>query len=110
MPNEIFNHVKVDPITNHVVDLVNSETEASFFQILDMVHERTGIDFSNYKRPTIIRRIGRRMAIVDMTTLIDYLDYLNINPDEVETLSKEFLIGVTKFFGTRRLTKFWQIR
>ncbi|RDV14473.1 PAS domain S-box protein [Pontibacter diazotrophicus] len=98
MPSEIFNYVKVTPISNDLTELVNSETEGSFFQILDMVHERTGIDFSNYKRPTIIRRISRRMAALNFTNLSDYFDYMDVNAEEVVTLSKEFLIGVTKFF------------
>ncbi|MFT2008657.1 CheR family methyltransferase [Pontibacter sp. 13R65] len=98
MPHEIFNYVKVSPIVSEISELVNSDNESSFYLILDMIHERTGIDFSNYKRPTIIRRISRRMAFCDITSLVDYLDYLNLHPAEVEILSKEFLIGVTKFF------------
>ncbi|MDX5423069.1 MAG: PAS domain-containing protein [Hymenobacteraceae bacterium] len=98
MPQEIFNIVKVLPLTNKVTELVNSETESSFTLILEMIHERTGIDFSNYKRPTIIRRISRRMALTNIVGLIDYLDYLHLHPEEVEALSRDFLIGVTKFF------------
>ncbi|MDX5347865.1 MAG: chemotaxis protein CheR, partial [Hymenobacteraceae bacterium] len=98
MPQEIFNFVKVAPITNSITELLNSETEYSFHQILAIINDRTGIDFTNYKQPTIIRRISRRMAITNIVGLIDYLDYLNLHPEEVEILSKEFLIGVTKFF------------
>jgi two-component system CheB/CheR fusion protein len=98
MPAEIFNYVKVGPIHNDIAEVVNAETEPSFFMILDMVHKRTGIDFKNYRRPTFIRRIKRRMAIMNINILVDYLDYLNLHPEEVETLGKEFLIGVTKFF------------
>ncbi|SFU49555.1 two-component system, chemotaxis family, CheB/CheR fusion protein [Pontibacter akesuensis] len=98
MPNEIFNFVKVTPITSGVTGLVNSQSQAAFSEILDMVHERTGIDFSNYKQPTIIRRISRRMAILNIKTLEDYLDFLSLRAGEVETLGREFLIGVTKFF------------
>ncbi|WP_347156838.1 CheR family methyltransferase [Pontibacter chitinilyticus] len=98
MPNEIFNYLKVKPLTNQLTELINSETESSFYQILEMVHDRTGIDFSNYKRPTIIRRISRRMVAIDISRLDDYLEYLNLHSSEVEVLRKEFLIGVTKFF------------
>ncbi|MDX5419224.1 MAG: chemotaxis protein CheR, partial [Hymenobacteraceae bacterium] len=98
MPQEIFNIVKVLPLANEVTELINSETESSFNLILEMIHERTGIDFSNYKRPTIIRRISRRMALTNIVGLIDYLDFLHLNPQEVEALSRDFLIGVTKFF------------
>ncbi|MCC9138636.1 CheR family methyltransferase [Pontibacter silvestris] len=98
MPTEIFNYVKVTPIANGLTEQVNSKAESNIFHILDMIHERTGIDFTNYKLPTIIRRISRRMAFNNLNDLGDYLDYLNLHPQEVETLSKDFLIGVTKFF------------
>ncbi|GAA4424899.1 hypothetical protein GCM10023188_05250 [Pontibacter saemangeumensis] len=98
MHREVFNYVKVAPIADEMTDLVNNDTESSFFQILDLVHEHSGIDFSNYKRPTIIRRISRRIAITESGNLINYMDYLHLHPEEIEILSKEFLIGVTQFF------------
>ncbi|WP_187264594.1 chemotaxis protein CheB [Pontibacter beigongshangensis] len=98
MPHEIFNYVKVTPIASQLTELVNTDNDSSFFLIMDMIHDRTGIDFSNYKRPTIILRISRRMATCNVNTLVDYLDYLNLHPEEIEVLSKEFLIGVTRFF------------
>jgi two-component system, chemotaxis family, CheB/CheR fusion protein len=97
MPDEIFNYVKVNPLTEVVSESVN-ENEPSFQSILDLVRERSGVDFTNYKRPTIIRRITRRMAVTDSSSLLNYLDFLHLNPNEVEILAKEFLIGVTKFF------------
>ncbi|MDQ4139186.1 MAG: PAS domain-containing protein, partial [Bacteroidota bacterium] len=101
MPDEIFNFVKVVPLTKNLNTLINGHKEETLNQILSIVHERTGIDFSNYKRPTIIRRISRRMAITNTNHLVDYLDYLHLHPEEVETISKEFLIGVTQFFRDR---------
>ncbi|WP_461490849.1 CheR family methyltransferase [Pontibacter sp. HJ8] len=98
MPQAIGNLVKEPHNGDGETELVNHETESSFLLILDMIHERSGIDFSNYKRPTIIRRISRRMALTNIVGLIDYLDYLQLHPEEVEILSKDLLIGVTKFF------------
>jgi two-component system, chemotaxis family, CheB/CheR fusion protein len=98
MSAEILDFIKSGPYNGKVIELADSESEATFFQILDMVNRLTGIDFSNYKQPTIIRRISRRMNIKGINNFTDYLDYLNMNSDEVETLGKEFLIGVTKFF------------
>jgi len=98
MHREIFNYAKVTPIASEVTNLVSSETEPAFSQILDLVHERSGIDFSHYKRPTIIRRISRRIALTNTLTLGNYLNYLNQHPEEIEVVGKEFLIGVTKFF------------
>jgi len=97
MPNEIFNFVKVNPITTQVTELLQ-QSDPAFFNILNLVHERTGIDFTLYKQPTLIRRISRRMASNNLNSLVNYLDYLNLHPEEVEALSKEFLINVTRFF------------
>ena len=97
MPDEIFNYVKVVPLTQRLTEVVQSE-EPAFQNILDLVRDRTGSDFTYYKRPTLIRRISRRMAITNTSSFVNYLDYLQLHPEEVETLSKEFLIGVTKFF------------
>ncbi|WP_051359891.1 CheR family methyltransferase [Adhaeribacter aquaticus] len=97
MPDEIFNFVKITPLTNHLSTLVN-ENDPAFLQILELVRERSGIDFRNYKRPTIIRRISRRMAACNTSSLLEYLDYLQLHTDEADLLGKEFLIGVTNFF------------
>ncbi|PSR53113.1 hypothetical protein AHMF7605_06015 [Adhaeribacter arboris] len=98
MPDEIFNFVKVAPLTQEITEIVNTQQEDTLNHILNIVHDRTGLDFVNYKRPTIIRRLSRRMAVTHINNLVDYLDYLQLHPEEVETISKEFLIGVTKFF------------
>ena len=97
MSAEILDYIKLGPFNTKLIELGDSETEATFFQILDMINRQTGIDFSNYKQPTIIRRISRRMNIKGINNFTDYLDHLNMNSDEVEMLGKEFLIGVTKF-------------
>ncbi|CAA9246431.1 MAG: Multidomain signal transduction protein including CheB-like methylesterase, CheR-like methyltransferase and BaeS-like histidine kinase [uncultured Adhaeribacter sp.] len=98
MPDEIFNFVKIEPLSQALSELTDDRHEETLGRILAIVHDRTGLDFANYKRPTIIRRISRRMAMLNLNNLIDYLDYLQLHPAEIETISKEFLIGVTKFF------------
>lgn len=67
-------------------------------EIFQLVHNSSGQDFNLYKTPTILRRIARRMASVEVKKLDDYVEYLKNNPAEVKTLAKDFLIGVTKFF------------
>ncbi len=56
------------------------------------------INFTHYKQTTILRRIERRMMLARKETLEDYVNYLYESPEEVKTLSKEVLIGVTDFF------------
>ena len=75
--------------------LISNETVA---KILSFVHQQTGHDFSHYKKKTIHRRIQRRMQIHYISKHLDYLNYLESNPDEAHILFKELLIGVTSFF------------
>ncbi len=74
-------------------------------RILRLLQGRTRHDFSLYKISTLNRRIERRMAIHDIATLTLYADYLQHNPQEIDLLFKEVLIGVTSFF---RDAEVWQ--
>jgi two-component system, chemotaxis family, CheB/CheR fusion protein len=70
-------------------------------RIIAHVHARTGHDFSQYKRSTLLRRIQRRMQIHGFATLEKYLDYLRQTPAEASALFNDILIGVTSFFRDR---------
>ncbi|MEF8792668.1 CheR family methyltransferase [Thiohalorhabdus sp.] len=63
-----------------------------------MVGERTGQDFSGYKRSTLLRRLERRMTVHRLEDPAAYLGYLRDNPAESDLLFKEILISVTNFF------------
>ncbi|WDF70723.1 chemotaxis protein CheB [Sphingobacterium oryzagri] len=79
--------------------LENGEVEEKVVnEVFELVHQRTDHDFSLYKTPTIYRRIGRRMKALNIGTVDAYLETLKNSEQEVETLGKEFLIGVTRFF------------
>lgn len=67
-------------------------------KIILIVRNRTGQDFSQYKKSTVYRRIGRRMNIHQIEEMTQYLEYLQNNPHEVDLLFNEFLINVTNFF------------
>jgi two-component system CheB/CheR fusion protein len=78
-----------------------TETQAQksgFDKICIVLRARTGHDFSLYKKTTVYRRIERRMAIHQIKRIGDYVRYLRENPQEVDLLFKELLIGVTNFF------------
>ena len=66
--------------------------------IFGLLQRRTRHDFSLYKPSTLHRRIERRMAIHGLTTLAEYVGFLRHNPQEIDLLFKELLIGVTSFF------------
>jgi len=76
--------------------------------LLAQVSAQTNIDFRNYKSSTILRRIGRRMAVTHNTSLRNYTDYLRTHPDEISELVKAFLIKVTGFFRDPEAFEFLQ--
>jgi two-component system CheB/CheR fusion protein len=75
------------------------ESEAEVLrQLLVRLRSSTGHDFSGYKPSTVLRRIERRMRIMQVETPVAYLDYLRRTPHEASALLKDLLISVTHFF------------
>jgi len=74
------------------------EAEVDFDELLLMLKETRGFDFTGYKRSTLQRRIRRRMAMVDVASFSEYRDYLELQPDEFGMLFDSMLINVTSFF------------
>ena len=66
--------------------------------LLSLVRLRTGNDFSQYKHPSVLRRIARRMQVNEVTKLSAYLQVLKERPAEIGALMRDFLISVTSFF------------
>jgi two-component system CheB/CheR fusion protein len=67
-------------------------------KILQLLRQRSGHDFSQYKASTIRRRIERRMAVQQVETIDGYVHHLNQTPAELDALHRDLLIGVTSFF------------
>jgi len=65
--------------------------------ILALLCERTGHDFRHYKRPTLLRRLERRLQVRALPSLPAYLDLLRKDTGEARALLKDLLIGVTSF-------------
>ena len=71
---------------------------AALREIFVLMRVRTGHDFSNYKRATMLRRIGRRMQVHGIAEIGEYVATLRERPGEVEALLRDLLISVTNFF------------
>jgi two-component system CheB/CheR fusion protein len=71
-------------------------------EIFTQLRVRTGHDFTNYKRPTMIRRIERRMGVCGLTDPQEYTDYLRQHPEEHSALLRDLLISVTNFFRDKK--------
>jgi two-component system CheB/CheR fusion protein len=67
-------------------------------EIFVLMRVRTGHDFSNYKRATMLRRIGRRMQVHGIIEIGEYVGRLREHPGEIQALLRDLLISVTNFF------------
>jgi two-component system CheB/CheR fusion protein len=67
-------------------------------KILVALRGSTGVDFTQYKYPTIQRRIQRRMALHRLDSIEAYAKFLDQNPNELRALYEDVLIHVTQFF------------
>jgi PAS domain S-box-containing protein len=67
-------------------------------EIFTQLRTRTGHDFTNYKRSTVLRRIERRVSVHELPDLPAYAKYLTEQPAEARALLKDLLISVTNFF------------
>ncbi|MFY7942428.1 MAG: CheR family methyltransferase, partial [Burkholderiaceae bacterium] len=74
------------------------EVKPALQRLFENLIKTTGIDFSDYKLPTMMRRIERRMAVLDCASVSDYADAVDASSDECELLRRELLIPVTNFF------------
>jgi two-component system, chemotaxis family, CheB/CheR fusion protein len=95
----------LDTIASLLVSLVEGDhlpaardQERTLPSFLDEVRDRTGVDFSAYKQPTILRRLQRRMLDTRSRDLREYARYMRQHPEEYERLVSTFLIKVTHFF------------
>jgi len=75
-----------------------NEVDPQFEALLISIREARGFDFTGYKRSSLVRRFGRRMAEVGIEGYAEYQDYLELHPDEFTALFNTILINVTSFF------------
>jgi two-component system, chemotaxis family, CheB/CheR fusion protein len=78
-----------------------SSDNPDFEALLDYVKRSRGFDFTGYKRSSLMRRVSKRMQTVNIETYGDYLDYLEVHPEEFSHLFNTLLINVTAFFRDR---------
>lgn len=78
--------------------VVTPDDEQSYQKILQLLRGLSGLDLRQYKPETIRRRIARRMLLLRMDHLSQYLRFLQVRTDELRTLQEDVLINVTRFF------------
>jgi two-component system, chemotaxis family, CheB/CheR fusion protein len=77
---------------------VDGAGDPAFERLLQFLKESRSFDFTGYKRPSLMRRVRRRMQEVGISGFEEYVDVLQLNPDEFTALFNTILINVTSFF------------
>lgn len=96
MPMELLEHFRDSP---GKADLKPDAQAASFADIIGLLREKTGHDFTHYKMGILQRRIERRMALasIPLTDMARYLAALDKDSAERDLLASDMLINVTSF-------------
>jgi two-component system, chemotaxis family, CheB/CheR fusion protein len=78
--------------------MTDAPSDQAFEALLEYLRQTRGFDFTGYKRPSLFRRVGKRMQDVRIESCSDYVDYLEVHPEEFPFLFNTILINVTAFF------------
>jgi len=99
LPTALIKFVKAPYISAPVkIETPDSQFTNYVQKVFALIRTATGHDLSHYKQTTIRRRIERRMAVHQVETISNYVEFLQRTPAEVTILFKDMLIGVTNFF------------
>jgi len=99
MPQRILTHARsLAHIQATALAELDAQVLAHLGTIIEILRQRTGHDFNDYKQGTLLRRLRRRIQLQQTTSVVDYIQYLGQNPDEIDQLHRDMLIGVTHFF------------
>ncbi|MEU6142792.1 protein-glutamate O-methyltransferase CheR [Streptomyces sp. NPDC047081] len=71
-------------------------------RILDLLRQARGFTFTGYKHGVLQRCVGRRMAVLGITSYTAYRQRLAAGPGECDRLLRTLLIGTTSFFRDPR--------
>ncbi len=75
-----------------------SDPNPEFETLLNYIKRNRGFDFTSYKRTTLMRRVHKRMQELEVESYSDYMDRLEVAPEEFVQLFNTVLINVTSFF------------
>ncbi len=98
MPEALLQYVKRYFNEDTIEAPPTEDVLAQLNLILDYANQRLHHDFRCYRKKMLIRRIERRMGLINVATFAAYLAYLRENDAEVPLLVADLLISVTSFF------------
>jgi two-component system CheB/CheR fusion protein len=105
LPAKLIQYTRFPGVTERE-EAIEEDPSGAIGKVFVLLRAHSGNDFSCYKKSTVDRRVERRMSVHRFDRLTRYVRFLQENPQEVELLYKELLIGVTNFFRDRGLFDF----
>jgi two-component system, chemotaxis family, CheB/CheR fusion protein len=101
MPERLLTFVRDGGHLEETPEAKTARDAADLRRIYSVVRSRVGHDFSRYKDRTFLRRVQRRMQVLQLSQLRDYVKRLERDGNEATLLFRDLLIGVTNFFRDR---------
>jgi two-component system CheB/CheR fusion protein len=98
LPGKLVAYLQHVPFISKTPSFLDEKMHSDLEKAIILLRAHTGHDFSLYRQITLHRRIERRMGIHQIGKTALYVRYLQENPQELDLLFKELLIGVTSFF------------
>jgi chemotaxis methyl-accepting protein methylase len=97
---DIFEEINnaVNLVSKNVTHVVEEDKEQAFNYLLARIREERGIDFSQYHKNILKRRIALRLAANRVKSYSEYLKILTSTPKEYEKLFEALCINVSEFF------------
>jgi two-component system CheB/CheR fusion protein len=77
---------------------MSEREDQQFDNLLSYLRQNRGFDFTGYKRPSLVRRVSKRTQMLKLDNFAEYMDYLEVHPEEFSQLFNTILINVTAFF------------
>lgn len=96
LPALILRHFKGEPLPSLTAEL--DPLADPYSNLISMLRNKFGTDFSYYKSSTIERRIQRRVDVHNFADMRSYTDMVLTSPEELRELYSDILIDVTSFF------------
>ena len=81
-----------------LLNLQDNRSKSQFEQVLSTISQQVNVQFHEYREPTLLRRLEKRMLLHQTTDVEEYLNILRNDPNENFALRTDFLIGVTRFW------------
>jgi two-component system CheB/CheR fusion protein len=101
MPQALLRAVEQSSFREAALKAGERPVEGGMEMVFRMLRDGHGIDFRYYKPATVVRRIERRLLLNNAPDLQEYIERLTTDPEELNELYKDLLIGVTRFFRDR---------